>query len=301
MPEISVLLPVYNAEKTIGETVRSVLRQTFSDFELLAIDDGSQDKSLQILNSFVDDRLKISHHSNCGLAKTLNTAARHATGKYLARIDADDICLPERFQTQIAYLQSHPSIVVVSSAVQYINEDGRYLGRSFPSTHIRFIRKQLLRGYCCIAHPAVMMRTQAFRDAGGYNERIGGGLLEDAMLWAKLINGGYGIGNIPTPLVQYRITAGAISSVQLDDECHKMVRDIFANINAVSDAQARKFNEKYAELRRDGMRTSRKRIDMAQASVICRVYDVFKRLKCSDTLSERLVYLIRTPFDVFRS
>ena len=250
MPKISVLLPVYNAEKYVGDTIHSVLQQSFSDFELIAVDDGSRDGSLEILNTFKDDRLKVYHQKNSGLAPTLNTAFRYSSGEYLARIDADDICLPERFCKQVAFLNDNPTIAVVGSAVQYIDDNGEYLARSFPSLNVRFIRKQLSRGFGCLAHPTVMMRSEAFRKAGGYNELIGCG--EDSVLWATMINLGFLVCNIPTPLVKYRLRSGALSNFKPDAEYEELRRNLFLNCNNLPDELAIAYSKRHSELLKKG-------------------------------------------------
>jgi glycosyltransferase involved in cell wall biosynthesis len=103
-PKVSVLLPVCNTERYVGETIRSIINQSFSDFELIIINDGSSDESLKIVQSFDDKKIIVINQENQGLPTALNNAANFASGEYLARIDADDICRKDRFQKQVDYL-----------------------------------------------------------------------------------------------------------------------------------------------------------------------------------------------------
>jgi glycosyltransferase involved in cell wall biosynthesis len=299
MPRISVLLPVYNAERYVGGTVHSVLQQSFTDFELIAVDDGSTDRSLHILNSFDDQRLKVYHQKNQGLATTLNTAFRYSSGQFIARIDADDICLPERFLRQIAYLNANPSISVVGSAVQYIDDEGEYIARSFPTINVRFISKQLSRGRCCLAHPTVMMRAEALRDSGGYDELIGCGI-EDSMLWAKMISRGHLIGNIPVPLVKYRLTSEAISSVSRDAEYNEIVRKMFDNVNDLPKELTTLFANKRLRMQEIGGKQTAGRISSVVNAACFKLYKYLISMKLPESLCEKVVYSIRTSLDAWR-
>jgi hypothetical protein len=130
-PLISVIMPVYNGEKYLHEAVESILAQTLADFELIVIDDGSTDRSAAILESFRqnDARVIVQHHSqNQGIVAANNTGLAIARGKYIARMDADDISLPERFEKQAAYLEKHPEIEILGSAIRLIDERGQTIG-----------------------------------------------------------------------------------------------------------------------------------------------------------------------------
>jgi len=120
MPKISILLPIYNAAQTLSQTLTSVLRQRFVDFEIIAINDGSQDETAQILDAFAkkDTRIQVIHTPHVGLIDTLNLGLAHARGPYIARFDADDVMHPSRLQQQYNFLQAHPNIAVISSRIQ---------------------------------------------------------------------------------------------------------------------------------------------------------------------------------------
>ncbi|MGD0751132.1 MAG: glycosyltransferase [Anaerolineales bacterium] len=130
-PLVSVILPVYNSEKYLHEAVASILGQTLTDFELIAIDDGSTDESATILESFQknDPRVIFERYSqNRGVVAALNTGLALARGKYIARMDADDVSLPERFEKQVAFLEKHPDIDILGTAMLLVNERGRKIG-----------------------------------------------------------------------------------------------------------------------------------------------------------------------------
>jgi hypothetical protein len=128
MKKASIIIPVYKAEKYIAATVKSVLKQTYKNFEILIIDDASPDKSIDICKQFTDSRIKILHQENRGLAGARNTGIRHAQGEYLAFIDADDLWLPEKLEKHVAHLDSSPKVGVSFSRSTFINDEGQPLG-----------------------------------------------------------------------------------------------------------------------------------------------------------------------------
>ncbi|KAF3885341.1 MULTISPECIES: glycosyltransferase family 2 protein [Nostocales] len=128
MKKISVIIPVYAAEKYIAATLQSVLEQTYKNFEVIIVDDGSPDRSIEICRQFTDSRIKIIHQENRGLAGARNTGIRHAKGEYLALIDADDLWLPEKLEKHIEHLDKSPDVGVSFSLSAFINEVGQPLG-----------------------------------------------------------------------------------------------------------------------------------------------------------------------------
>src|SRR5215204_1563530 len=120
VPAVSVILPAYNCEKFIGIAIQSLLRQTFADFELIIINDGSTDNTESIIHTFNDPRISyFKNPDNQGLVYTLNKAVTHTNGKYVARMDADDICLPERLAKQKAFLDQNGNIAAVASTIEF--------------------------------------------------------------------------------------------------------------------------------------------------------------------------------------
>lgn len=200
-PLVSVVLCTYNTEKYIAEALESVLAQTYTNFEFIIWDDGSTDGTKSIVDSFKDKRIKYFFHENTGLGMALRLACEKASGKYIARMDSDDVCLPERFEKEIAYLELHQDVVLVSSAVKYINEDGVVMGRSFPYTNDKVIKSALLIPSSFIVHPMAMIRKDAYERAGGY---LPIKKSQDVLFWSRLAKEGK-FHNISTPLGKYRI------------------------------------------------------------------------------------------------
>ena len=203
-PTISVILPVYNGEAFLSEAIESLLAQTVGDLELVIVDDGSTDCSRQISSRFaaLDNRISlVCEDSNRGVVNSLNTALRAVRGEFIARLDQDDIALPERFETQLAFLRAHSSAVLVGSNMALINESGAVVGEcrnpEFPD-HIRF--GMLLNN--SIADPTVMCRTECVRsNALQYDSRWLGA--EDYDLWTRLIRYGDAY-NLQDSLTKYR-------------------------------------------------------------------------------------------------
>ena len=209
-PSISVILPVYNGEEFLDEAIKSVLCQTFMDFELLALDDGSTDRSLSILRGFAeaDARVKIKSRENRGLVSTLNELISLSRGRYLARMDADDVCLPLRFERQVVFLDENPDILAVGSSVIQVNGAGLKIGRvDCPSTHNE-IDDLLLKGHCPIFHPAVMVRAEAMKSVGGY--RVEFPYAQDLDLWLRMSESGK-LANLQECLLLYRLHSKSIS------------------------------------------------------------------------------------------
>ena len=203
VPPISVILPVHNGGRYLAAAVASVLTQTCRDFELIAIDDGSPDSSAAVLTGFAaaDPRVRVVSRPNRGLVSTLNEAIDLAGGRYLARMDADDLCLPERFAKQLAHLDAHPDCVLVGSRVLVVDPAGlpiKELGHQ--ATHDAIDAAHLGCGWP-VVHPAVMMRTDAVRRVGCYREQYD--TLEDLDLFLRLAEVGR-LANLPDVLLHYR-------------------------------------------------------------------------------------------------
>jgi glycosyltransferase involved in cell wall biosynthesis len=212
---ISILLPVYNAAPFLRQCINSILSQTCEDFELIILNDGSTDDSEKIICSFTDSRIiYIKNHVNQGLIFTLNTGIDLARGNYIARMDADDICAADRFETQKKYLDEHPQISIVCSPSIFIDERDQPLpspesDRKFLS--YREIRKRLPFENC-ITHPSVMGRAAIFKK---YKYSIYQKNIEDYDLWLRLTGDGKRIEKVPQPLLYYRIHKSSITSSAL--------------------------------------------------------------------------------------
>jgi glycosyltransferase involved in cell wall biosynthesis len=201
LPLISVLMPAYNAEKYIGEAIESVLNQTFTDFELLIINDGSTDKTEEIIRSFNDKRIRyIKNETNLKLIATLNKGIDLAQGRYIARIDADDMCMPKRFEEQVDFLEKHPNYALCGSWAYLMNSKSEKTGRiKFIDNH-NLLQISLLFS-CPIIHPSVMARTEIFKQFKYSHTALH---IEDLDLWIRIVNAGFKIANIPHFLIKYR-------------------------------------------------------------------------------------------------
>jgi glycosyltransferase involved in cell wall biosynthesis len=210
MPTVSVLMPVHNAARYLVEAVQSILGQTFTDFEFLIIDDGSTDRSRAILEQYAarDPRIRLTSRPNTGYAVALNELLRLARGEFLARMDADDVALPERLARQVDYLRAHPDVVCVGTAVCFIDSAGRYLRDAHPGMDHETIQERALAGDCPLNHPSVMMRRAAVEAVGGYHVEFEPA--EDLDLWLRLGEVGR-LTNLTEPLMNYRQHPGSFS------------------------------------------------------------------------------------------
>lgn len=207
MPKISVLMPAYNAEKYIKEAVDSILTQTFSDFEFIIIDDGSTDRTAEIVNGYSDNRIRFCpNEKNMGVAATLNRGLGLARGEYIARMDADDISKAERFSKQVGYLDAHADVAVCGTSVEVFC-DGAVIGTRFPSTEPEKLKEDLFFS-CGIAHPSVMMRKATILEIGGYDTAFNG--MEDYELWCRVAEKNK-IAVLPEILFRYRIHRGQVT------------------------------------------------------------------------------------------
>lgn len=182
-------MPVYNGEKFLGEAIESILAQTLRDFEFIIVNDGSTDGTSTILASYQqrDSRIRLYHQENRGLIITLNRGLDLARGKYIARMDADDICLPERLATQVAYLDSHPRVGLVSANCYLVDSTGKISSRPLLQHPLNSVQVEWeLYWGNPIVHPLVMYRATSVRAYGGYP----GGYkyyAEDYALWLRMI------------------------------------------------------------------------------------------------------------------
>jgi glycosyltransferase involved in cell wall biosynthesis len=211
-PAITVLMPAYNAEKYIGEAITSVLQQTYTDFELLIVNDGSTDSTASIINNFIDERIVVINQPNQGVASALNTGLEHARGTYIARFDADDVCYNYRLEKQIRFLQDNPEYILVGSEAKYILENGDFL---FDFHCIAYSHEQImdkLYFYCPFVHPTVMYKKENILNAGGYPTDAHN--FEDYLLWTNLVGSGQ-FCNLTEPLIKYRLNS---TSVTIDEK-----------------------------------------------------------------------------------
>ena len=203
-PTVSVVMPTYNAEKYLKEAIDSILAQTFTDFELLIVDDNSKDKTIDIIKSYQDPRIKLIEGPNKGIAAALNKGIREARGKYIARMDADDISLPDRFKKQVEFLEKHEDISLVGSWQHHF---GLYDSYHRPPSEPEVLKTVILLG-CEMCHSTVMFRKDDFVSRHLFYPE--NSPQEDFELWSKAI-GELKLANIPEVLGEYRVTGNSIT------------------------------------------------------------------------------------------
>lgn len=211
MPKISVVMPAYNAEAFLQTAIDSILRQTLTDFEFLIINDGSTDRSEEIILQYNDPRIVyIKNEKNLGVAATLNRGLALAKGEYIARMDSDDISCPARFSLQAAYLDAHPEVGLCGGSVIPFSDEGDQEIRRFSADH-NTISADLLF-HSAFSHPAVMMRRSVLTDTGlCYDPKFFG--CEDFRLWTQLA-GATKLANLPDVLLYYRKHANQITKIK---------------------------------------------------------------------------------------
>ena len=214
MPKVSVAMSVYNGEEYLRTSIESVLSQSFDDFEFIIVDDGSTDRSGEILRSYPDSRILLLEQSNQGVATALNHALRFAHGEYVARQDADDISLLERFAREVEFLDAHPEVAVVGTAASLIDRTSRRFSTFMPFVRHERLVKELKRGVCPLMHGAVMLRRAALSQCGVYNPVFSH--LQDVELWLRLSQS-HRLANIREVLYQFRKHDSSITHKALID------------------------------------------------------------------------------------
>jgi len=241
-PIVTVLLPVYNAERYIALAVESILKQSFRDFELLIINDGSTDNSLEIIRSFKDERIRlVTNESNQKLIATLNKGIQLARGKYIARMDADDISLPERLQKQVDFMESHPEVGVCGAWFEPLELPGKAVKYPERDENIRIM--MLYQTPFC--HPVVMLRKEVLAQQNIFfsPDFIHG---EDYEMWVRLSSVTQ-FANIPEVLLRYRSHESSVSasypSIQ-KAKTYAVVRMVFEKTGLnVSDSEIELFRD----------------------------------------------------------
>ncbi|VAX14976.1 Glycosyl transferase, group 2 family [hydrothermal vent metagenome] len=211
-PLVSVILPARNCGPYLKEAVDSVLTQTFENFEILVIDDGSDDGSIETLGRD-DHRLKVIVNPGCGLVDALNAGCKAASGQYLARMDGDDICHPSRLELQVDFLHNNPRIGVTATQVEVIGDGGPAEGYRLYEAWINSvltpadIRREIYIE-SPLPHPTVMMRAEVFQKLGGYRDM---GWPEDYDLWLRANEAGVSMGKVGRKLLKWRDSDSRLS------------------------------------------------------------------------------------------
>lgn len=237
-PMITVLLPVYNGEKFLKEAIDSILNQTYSDFELIILDDCSTDHTADIIKAYSDKRIRyIFNEKNLKISASLNKGISLAKGKYIARMDADDISHPERFQKQIEFFENNPNIDIVNIRFNTMSEDGTHI-RKFkynisPSSESL---KYLVHIDSFICHAGVMIRKEWYQNYN-YNTSEDTYNVEDCDLWIRMFSNGANCHTIKMPLYNIRTNSTSVTHTntgevkQIENVCNLFQKSLKSNFN----------------------------------------------------------------------
>ena len=208
-PIISVVIPVYNGAKTIKETIESVLEQTYQDFEIIAIDDGSQDNTLAVIDSIQNQRIKVFSYPNAGVSASRNRGFARARGEFIAFLDADDLWTKDKLESQLELLQQNPQAGVAYSWTDHIDELGKFLKPASYTSCSGNIYERLLIGNFLSCGSNTLIRAEALKQVGGFDESLKAA--EDWDMWLKLAPR-YEFLVVPRPQVLYRVSAHSLST-----------------------------------------------------------------------------------------
>jgi glycosyltransferase involved in cell wall biosynthesis len=227
--KVTVLMPVYNGERYLSDAMESILKQTFTDFEFLVIDDGSSDRSVDIVRSYADPRIcLLENGKNRGLIATLNRGIAHAKGEYIARMDCDDISLPKRLERQVAFMDAHPGIGISGSWIKTFGELTSVTIR-FPTEPERIRCINFLNS--CVGHPSIIMRLAAVKKYNIYYDPAYCHA-EDYALWVNALKN-FDIANIGEVLHLYRQHPGQVTVQHLKtqtDTINRIRRDLLSDL-----------------------------------------------------------------------
>ena len=208
MPTISVIIPAYNAEKTILKTIESVQQQTFSDFELIIVNNGSTDRTLELINSVIDKRLRIFSAEKCGVCRARNHGISHATGEFITFLDADDLWTPDKLELQLAALQQHPEAGVAYSWTHFIDEQDSFLFAHGDYTYEGNVYAHLLLTNFLANGSNPLIRRQAIDDVGQFDPALVSS--GDWDFYLRLATGWHFV-VVPKPQILYRQISGTSS------------------------------------------------------------------------------------------
>ncbi len=227
-PKVSVILPVYNGQDYLAEAIDSVLSQSFGDFELIIINDGSTDSSAEIFENLDDPRIRFFQQTNKGLPATLNRAISLARGEYIARQDQDDVSFRHRFEQQIVFLDANPDVGIVGTSAEI------WVGNSLSNRFLRHPTDDALLKFGLLfdnhfVHSSVMIRRAAFDYLGGYSEDFLRQPPEDYELWSRIMKK-YRVANLPDVLLKYREVEGSMSRTGVNPFLPNLIKICAENI-----------------------------------------------------------------------
>ncbi|OOE94681.1 glycosyltransferase family 2 protein [Salinivibrio sp. AR640] len=243
--KVSVVLPIYNAQETLEKCLNSLVIQTYVNIEIIAINDGSQDESLSILERFkeTDRRIRIVSRSNKGLVYTLNEAISLARGYFIVRMDADDIAFPERISKQVDFMVSNPDILASGTAAQCFGDEERLISKSV--SHVDLLFSSLDK--TPIIHPSAIIRRSVFSDYGViYDDKYPHA--EDVKLWSDISKVGL-IGNIEEVLLMYRVSDHQVSRVYQEKQKESAIKARLLHFEFICDEyEVKKLGSKFLSL-----------------------------------------------------
>jgi glycosyltransferase involved in cell wall biosynthesis len=208
MSLVSVIIPVFNGEKTIKETIESVLNQTLDDLELIVIDDGSQDSTLNVISTIQDPRLKVFSYPNAGVSVSRNRGLEQAQGEYVSFIDADDLWTRDKLESQVKALQTNPKAAVAYSWTDWIDESGQLVGRGSRLTEEGKVFEKLLLNDFVGSGSNALIRKKVLEEVGKFDQSVAPS--EDWDMWLRLANY-YEFVAVSSPQVLYRVLLSSAS------------------------------------------------------------------------------------------
>ncbi|MHC4251834.1 MAG: glycosyltransferase family 2 protein, partial [Planctomycetota bacterium] len=276
-PLVTVAMAVRNGAGYLAESVESILGQTLRDIEVVIVDDHSTDETPEILARYEKDdpRLRVLRGAPQGLVHARNLGCRAARGRYLAIMDADDVSLPDRLERQFAIIESRPRLGALGGAMEHIDSGGRRIGVKRYPTGNEAIQEALLQG-CCIPQPAVMLRREAYEDAGGYRHAFPPA--EDYDLWLRIAEG-WEVANLPDVVVRYRVYTEQTSSRKAGDR-------VWSSVAACASAVLRRWTG--TDPMEGVDRTTPELLLNLCAKVLAAKADLLDRLRCGAADAARL-------------
>lgn len=225
MPAVSVIMSVKNGLPYLGETIDSVLKQSFDDFEFIIVDDGSTDNTVEIIRNYADPRIRLIRQGNTGVATAKNRAIAQSSGHYIAIIDADDIWMEDKLKHQVAFLAENPEYIAVGGFADIIDFDGTYIyTEKKPVTDAEIRQHQDMRNPW--THSAVMFTRKGFDAVGGYYEPVQQYIVDYMIMYQLSLHGK--VYQLPEVVVQYRIVPTSLSakanSKTFDEITHRAIR-----------------------------------------------------------------------------
>jgi glycosyltransferase involved in cell wall biosynthesis len=293
-PRVTVLMPVYNGGEHLRTAIGSILAQTFADFELLVINDGSTDDSAAIVRSYNDPRIRlVENNGNLGLIATLNSGLQLARGEYLARMDCDDVSRPYRLEKQVALLDHNPAIGICGAWVRKFGAVPLKVCRYHTSSDL--LKCGLLFD-SVLAHPAVMLRRNAFIDSGLWYDHAYRHA-EDYQLWSQVAKL-FRLGNVPEVLLDYRIHPSQVSRAHSPEQLANaglVRRSLLAELGLDPDEEQFEIQQRISTYSVSGYADLFRSAD----EWLCRIWEANRRTGCypepelSLILAERLVTLLK--------